>query len=102
MTSQIRLKLVAYEGEGVARAAASTRVSLSESEDDSLTIMMEPIIDSAETPSWPSSAQAASLTNTPTTLTLAVVPAANATLDAVVQGKTKAPKMPSKHSPKKG
>ena len=48
------------EGEGVACAAASTKVSLNESEDDSLTTMMEASIGSAETPNWSGNAQATS------------------------------------------
>ena len=59
-----------------------TMVSLSETEDESITTM-ESLIDSVETPSWSSNAQMASLTNTRTTLTLAEIPVANATLDNV-------------------
>ena len=49
---------------------ASTLVSVSETEDESVTTV-ESLIDSVETPSWSSSAQAASRTNTLTALALA-------------------------------
>ena len=68
------------EGEGVASAAASTRVSLSESEDDLLTTLMQAIVGFAETPSWSGSAQAAPLTNTRAALTLAGAPVTNTSL----------------------
>ena len=61
-----------------------TRVSLTESGDKSLATM-ESSLDPAETPSWSSYAQAASLTNALTALTLVGVPVANTTLDEVVQ-----------------
>ena len=50
----------------------------------SLVTTMETLIDSIETPSWSSSAQTASLTNTLTALTLAGVPVTNTTLDNVL------------------
>ena len=62
-----------------------TRVSLNESEDDSLDAMMEAFIDSAETPNWSGNAQATSLTNTLTTLTLAGVPVTNTILEDGVE-----------------
>ena len=58
--------------------------SLSETEDESITTV-ESLIDSVETPSWSSSAQTASLTNTLTALTLAGVPVAHTTLDNVLK-----------------
>ena len=71
------------QGQSAARAAL-TRVSLTESGDKSLATM-ESSLGPAETPSWSSYAQAASLTNALTALTLAGVPVANTTLDEVVQ-----------------
>ena len=61
-----------------------TRISLTESGDKSLAAI-ESSLDPAETPSWSSYAQAASLTNALTALTLVGVPVANTTLDEVVQ-----------------
>ena len=60
-----------------------TMVSLSETEDESPT--METCTELTETPSWSSSAQAASLSNTLTALTLAGVPVVDTDLDSVLQ-----------------
>ena len=67
--------------------AAPTMVSLSETEDASTTTM-ETLTESIETPSWSSSAQAASLTNTLTALTLAeiLLPTPHWTMSYIVFG----------------
>ena len=71
-------------GSGAACAAASTRVSLSESEDETLAIL-ETSTESMETPNWAGSAQVAALTNTVTALTIAGVLATNTCVEEVVQ-----------------
>ena len=66
------------------RVVAATLVSWSEAEDESTTTM-ETHIELIETPSWSSSAQAASLSNLSTALTLASVLVVSTDLDSVLQ-----------------
>ena len=72
------------EPSGAACAVASTNVSLSESEDETLATL-ETITESLETPDWVDSAQAAALTNPLTVLPLAVVLVTNTVVEEVVQ-----------------
>ena len=72
------------EAFGAACAVASTKVSLSESEDESFA-SLETITESLETPDWAGSAQVAALTNTLTALTLAGVPIIKTSVEEVVQ-----------------
>ena len=69
---------------GGAACAASTRVYLSETEDE-LSEEVSSLLTSKETPSWTSSAHDASLCNTLTTLTLSGVPGTNTTKADVIR-----------------
>ena len=71
------------EPSGAACAAASTKVSLSESEDATLATLAT-ITEYLETPDWVGSAHVAALTNTLTDLTLAGVLATNTYVEEVV------------------
>ena len=71
-------------GRGGAACAASTRVSLSETE-DVLSEEVSSLLTRKETPSWMSSAHDASLCNTLTALTLSGVPVTHTTREDVVR-----------------